>query len=111
MGSLSRSPSAAHRCCRRRPARTDSSSLATTARGLLKEPRSTSGSMPEQEQFLQALDRDEAEDRCRAALDLTPRGIERIPLYTALGRILAADVLAPADVPSFDRSNVDGFAV
>ncbi len=67
--------------------------------------------MPEQEQFLQVVDRDEAEQRFRAALDLTPRGIERIPLDQALGRILAADVLAPVDVPSFDRSNVDGFAV
>jgi len=67
--------------------------------------------MPEQEQFLQVLDRDEAERRFRAALDLTPRGVERIPLDAALGRVLAADVLAPVDVPSFDRSNVDGFAV
>ena len=67
--------------------------------------------MPEQEQFLQVLDRDEAERRFRAALDLTPRGVERIPLDTALGRVLAADVRAPVDVPSFDRSNVDGFAV
>ncbi|MGH9236417.1 MAG: molybdopterin biosynthesis protein [Vicinamibacterales bacterium] len=67
--------------------------------------------MPEQEQFLQVLDRDEAEQRFRAALDLTPRGVERIPLDAALGRVLAADVLAPVDVPSFDRSNVDGFAV
>ena len=71
----------------------------------------TSGSMPEQEQFLQVLDRDEADQRFRAALDLTPREIDRIPLDAALGRILAADVLAPVDVPSFDRSNVDGFAV
>jgi putative molybdopterin biosynthesis protein len=67
--------------------------------------------MREQEQFLQVLDRDEAERRFRAALDLTPRGVERIPLEQALGRILAVDVLAPVDVPSFDRSNVDGFAV
>jgi putative molybdopterin biosynthesis protein len=67
--------------------------------------------MREQEQFLQVLDRDEAERRFRAALDLSPRGVERIPLDAALGRILAADVLAPVDVPSFDRSNVDGFAV
>ena len=67
--------------------------------------------MPEQEQFLQVLDRDEAEQRFRAALDLTPRGVERIPLDAALDRVLAADVLAPVDVPSFDRSNVDGFAV
>jgi len=36
--------------------------------------------MPEQEQFLQVLDRDEAERRFRAALDLSPRGAERVPL-------------------------------
>ena len=41
----------------------------------------------------------------------TPRGIERVPLDAALGRVLAADVVSPVDVPSFDRSNVDGFAV
>jgi putative molybdopterin biosynthesis protein len=67
--------------------------------------------MAEQEQFLHVLDRDEAERRFRAAIDLTPRGVERVPLDTALGRVLAADVISPVDVPSFDRSNVDGFAV
>jgi putative molybdopterin biosynthesis protein len=67
--------------------------------------------MPDQEQFLQVLDRDEAERRFRAALDLTPRGSDTIPLDAALGRVLAADVVSPVDVPSFDRSNVDGFAV
>ncbi len=67
--------------------------------------------MREQEQFLHVLDRDEAERRFRAALDLAPRGDERVPLVTALGRVLATDVVAPVDVPSFDRSNVDGFAV
>src|SRR6188472_4505788 len=67
--------------------------------------------MREQEQFLQVLDRDEAERRFRAALDLAPRAVERVALEAALGRVLAADVLSPVDVPSFDRSNVDGFAV
>src|SRR3984885_10253445 len=67
--------------------------------------------MPEQDQFLQVLDRDEAERRFRAAISLTPRGIELIPLDAALGRVLAAHVVSPVDVPSFDRSNVDGFAV
>ncbi len=67
--------------------------------------------MRDQEQFLQVLDRDEAERRFRAALDLTPRGIDTVPLDAALGRVLAADVISPVDVPSFDRSNVDGFAV
>jgi putative molybdopterin biosynthesis protein len=67
--------------------------------------------MHEQEQFLHVLDRDEAERRFRAAIDLTPRGVETVPLDAALGRVLAADVVSPVDVPSFDRSNVDGFAV
>ena len=67
--------------------------------------------MTEQEQFLDVLDRDEAERRFRDAIDLTPRGVETIALDAALGRVLAADVVAPVNVPSFDRANVDGFAV
>jgi putative molybdopterin biosynthesis protein len=34
-----------------------------------------------------------------------------VPLDAALGRVLADDIVSPVDVPSFDRSNVDGFAV
>src|SRR5436305_3907881 len=64
-----------------------------------------------QEQFLDVIDRDEAERRFRAALDLRPLESEPIALADAAGRTLAADVEAPADVPAFDRSNVDGFAV
>ena len=45
-----------------------------------------------QEQFLQVLDRDEAERRFRAAINLAPRGIEQVPLDAALGRVLAVDV-------------------
>ena len=67
--------------------------------------------MREQEQFLQVLDRDEAERRFRAAIDLRPRGSEAVGIDEALGRVLASDVVSPVDVPSFDRSNVDGFAV
>jgi putative molybdopterin biosynthesis protein len=67
--------------------------------------------MREQDQFLQVLDRDEAERRFRAAIDCTPRGSEIAPLKEALGRVLADDVVSPVDVPSFDRSNLDGFAV
>jgi putative molybdopterin biosynthesis protein len=67
--------------------------------------------MADQEQFLQVLDRDEAERRFRAAIDCTPRGTEVVALDAALGRVLAFDVVSPVDVPSFDRSNVDGFAV
>src|SRR5260370_378795 len=65
----------------------------------------------EQDQFLDVIDRDEAERRFRAVLDLRPLEAEEVPLAEALSRVLAGDVVAPADVPSFDRSNVDGFAV
>jgi putative molybdopterin biosynthesis protein len=64
----------------------------------------------QQDQFLDVIDRDEAERRFRAVLDLRPLDAENVPLAAALGRVLAQDVLAPLDVPSFDRSNVDGFA-
>jgi len=64
-----------------------------------------------QEQFLDVIDRDEAERRFHAVLDLRPLETEQIPLMQALGRVLAQDVIAPLDVPGFDRSNVDGFAV
>lgn len=64
-----------------------------------------------QEQFLNVIDRDEAERRFRAALDLRPLEAEPVALEAALGRVLAEDEVAPVDVPGFDRSNVDGFAV
>ena len=72
---------------------------------------SFAGGFGGQEQFLTVLDRDEAHRRFQAALDLLPLGIERVPLDQGLGRVLATDVVSPVDVPSFDRSNVDGFAV
>jgi putative molybdopterin biosynthesis protein len=64
-----------------------------------------------QQQFLEVLDRDEAERRWRAAIDLAPLPPESVPLERALGRVLAEDVRAEVDVPGFDRSNMDGFAV
>ena len=65
----------------------------------------------QQDQFLDVIDRDEAERCFRAALDLRPLEVEEVLLAEALGRTLAADMVAPLDVPGFDRSNVDGFAV
>src|SRR5262245_21593220 len=65
----------------------------------------------DQEQFLDVIDRDEAERRFHAVLDLRPLGEETVPLSQALGRVLSQDVAAPVDVPFFDRSNVDGYAV
>jgi putative molybdopterin biosynthesis protein len=78
----------------------------------MHEPHFAKGSGgPGQQQFLQVLDRDEAERRFRSALNLVPLGIEMVALDAALGRVLAADVVSLVDVPSFDRANVDGFAV
>lgn len=37
--------------------------------------------------------------------------VERIPLEEAVGRVLAEDAMARFDVPLFDQSAVDGFAV
>jgi molybdopterin molybdotransferase len=37
--------------------------------------------------------------------------IERVKLHEAAGRVLAADVIATVDLPPFDNSAVDGFAV
>ena len=44
---------------------------------------------------------------------LFPRELpsDQCGLADALGRKLVRDVVAPVDVPPFDRSNVDGFAV
>jgi len=64
-----------------------------------------------QDQFLDVIDRDEAERRFHAVLDLRPLAAESVQLSNALGRVLAGDIVAPIDVPCFDRSNVDGFAV
>lgn len=35
---------------------------------------------------------------------------ERVPLRDALGRVLAADVISPIDVPAHDNSAMDGYA-
>src|SRR5919198_869206 len=64
-----------------------------------------------QQQFLEVVDRDEAEARFRRHLTLAPLGSETVALAGALGRVLAQDVVAGVDVPALHRSSVDGFAV
>ncbi len=44
-------------------------------------------------------------------IELSPKGVEVVSLGDALWRVLAEDVYAPLDVPPFDRSEVDGYAV
>ncbi|WP_163264469.1 molybdopterin biosynthesis protein [Chelativorans alearense] len=64
-----------------------------------------------QDQFLTILSREEALARFEAALFPRAVGVEKRPLAEALGLALAENVVAPIDVPPFDRANVDGFAV
>ena len=65
----------------------------------------------EQEQFLDVVDRDTADRRWWEAIRPEPLGAEAVPLAAALGRVLAEDLVAEVDVPSFDRSNMDGYAL
>jgi molybdenum cofactor synthesis domain-containing protein len=65
----------------------------------------------DQDQFLTILSREDALARFEAALFPRPVPGEQRKLADALGSTLAQDILAPIDVPPFDRSNVDGFAV
>jgi molybdopterin molybdotransferase len=43
--------------------------------------------------------------------NLPERRVEQIPFQSALGRILAEDLVATSDVPPFDRSALDGYAI
>src|SRR4051812_2327135 len=74
-------------------------------------PSTNSRDTLDQDQFLTILSREDALARFEAAL--FPRAVpsEQRALADALGCALAEDVMAPIDVPPFDRSNVDGFAV
>jgi molybdenum cofactor synthesis domain-containing protein len=65
----------------------------------------------DQDQFLTILSREDAMARFEAALFPRPVPSEQRRLSDALGCALAEDIVAPIDVPPFDRSNVDGFAV
>ena len=51
------------------------------------------------------------EARRRVLAEVRSGGWEAVPLDRALGRVLAADVTSPIDVPPFDASAMDGFAV
>jgi putative molybdopterin biosynthesis protein len=64
-----------------------------------------------QEQFLEVISAEEARARFARHIAFAPLPGETVALAPALGRVLAHDVMAPIDVPPFDRSNVDGFAL
>jgi molybdopterin molybdotransferase len=43
--------------------------------------------------------------------NVVPLGIERVSILSALGRTLAEEVHSPRDIPGFDNSAMDGYAV
>jgi len=43
--------------------------------------------------------------------ELRPVECETVPLDSALGRVLAADVVSPLDLPPWDNASMDGYAV
>jgi putative molybdopterin biosynthesis protein len=78
---------------------------------IMNDIPATLRSLARQEQFLEVVDRDEAERRFRRHIELRPLARETIPLAQALGRVVARRIVAEVDVPGFDRASVDGFAM
>jgi len=61
--------------------------------------------------FLRTVSKPEAERIWHDALRLGPLGGEEVSLAEAQDRVLDTDIVVPIDVPPFDRSLVDGYAV
>ena len=78
---------------------------------MTQKPKSKTPDSLDQDQFLTILSREDALARFEAALFPRALTTETRKLADALGCTLGDDVTAPIDVPPFDRSNVDGFAV
>lgn len=51
------------------------------------------------------------EASARILADVRPLDVERVPLREVLGRVLADDVRSPIDLPLWDNSSMDGYAV
>lgn len=62
------------------------------------------------EELFRLTSLDEAKKKISLCWKVTEK-TEKINVLNALGRVLAEDVLAGSDVPGFDRSTVDGYAV
>jgi molybdenum cofactor synthesis domain-containing protein len=61
--------------------------------------------------FRKLVSFEEAKQILRQNLSPKPLGIEQIPISKALDRVLAKHVVAPVNIPPFNRSIVDGYAV
>lgn len=61
--------------------------------------------------FRKLLTLDEARNAILQHFEPKPLGTEEIRLLDAYNRVIAEDVTAPLDIPPFNRSTVDGYAV
>ncbi|MEM1659750.1 MAG: molybdopterin-binding protein [Candidatus Bathyarchaeia archaeon] len=61
--------------------------------------------------FRRLMTLEEAEGIIIKNLKVAPLGIEEVDILEACGRVLAVDVVSGIDVPPFNRSTVDGYAV
>jgi len=52
------------------------------------------------------------EDALKLILSTTPiLGMEKVDIITALGRVIGENIYSPSDIPPFDNSAMDGYAV
>lgn len=63
------------------------------------------------QEFLHVLSVDEARQLFFQVVQPAPLGQEEVALEALLGRVLAEPIVAPIDLPPFDRAIVDGFAL
>ncbi|MEM2972320.1 MAG: molybdopterin-binding protein [Candidatus Bathyarchaeia archaeon] len=61
--------------------------------------------------FRKLLTYEEAKKLIKEKLKPKPLGVEEVPLLEAHNGVLAENIIAPIDVPPFNRSTVDGYAV
>ncbi len=61
--------------------------------------------------FRKLLTIEEAKQTIQKHFEAKPLGVEEIPLLETYNRVLAEDVTATLDIPPFNRSTVDGYAV
>ncbi len=53
-----------------------------------------------------------ADEALRIVLEnVAPLGVERVSILASLGRVLAEEIRSPRDIPGFDNSAMDGYAV
>lgn len=61
--------------------------------------------------FRRLLTLEEAKQAIQKYFEAKPIGVEEVPLPEAFNRVLAEDIVAEIDIPPFNRSTVDGYAV